>query len=140
VVISVTSSVDFVVEAEDLKKGAVVCDVARPRNVSREVSAKRDDVLVIEGGVIKVPGNVDYHFRFGLPDGTAFACMAETMILALEQRYENFTLGRSLTIGQVDEIMGLAKKHGFCLAGFRNFEHAVTKEKIAQIRARAGLA
>ncbi|MCD8361157.1 MAG: NAD(P)H-binding protein [Acidaminococcaceae bacterium] len=98
VVIAVTSAVDFLIEPEDLKAGAIVCDVARPRNVSREVAAKRKDVLVIEGGVIKVPGNVDFHFNFGFPPQTSFACMAETMILALEKRYENFTLGRKLTI------------------------------------------
>ena len=134
VVIAVTSAVDFIIDPADLKSGAVVCDVARPRNVSRNVSAQRNDVLVIEGGVIHVPGNVDFHFNFGFPPQTCFACMAETMILALEGRYENFTLGRNLVPSQIDTICGLAKKHGFTLAGFRNFEHAVTKEMIESIR------
>ncbi len=134
VVIAVTSAVDFIIDPADLKSGAVVCDVARPRNVSRNVSAQRNDVLVIEGGVIHVPGNVDFHFNFGFPPQTCFACMAETMILALEERYENFTLGRNLIPSQIDTISGLAKKHGFTLAGFRNFEHAVTKEMIESIR------
>ena len=134
VVIAVTSAVDFIIDPADLKSGAVVCDVARPRNVSRNVSAQRNDVLVIEGGVIHVPGNVDFHFNFGFPPQTCFACMAETMILALEGRYENFTLGRNLAPSQIDTISGLAKKHGFTLAGFRNFEHAVTKEMIESIR------
>ena len=134
VVIAVTSAVDFIIDPADLKSGAVVCDVARPRNVSRSVSAQRNDVLVIEGGVIHVPGNVDFHFNFGFPPQTCFACMAETMILALEGRYENFTLGRNLVPSQIDTISGLAKKHGFTLAGFRNFEHAVTKEMIESIR------
>lgn len=134
VVIAVTSAVDFLIEPEDLKAGAIVCDVARPRNVSRDVAAKRKDVLVIEGGVIKVPGNVDFHFNFGFPPQTSFACMAETMILALEKRYENFTLGRKLTIEQIDTISQLARKHDFRLAGFRNFERAVTDEEIAHIQ------
>ena len=134
VVIAVTSAVDFIIDPADLKSGAVVCDVARPRNVSRNVSAQRNDVLVIEGGVIHVPSNVDFHFNFGFPPQTCFACMAETMILALEGRYENFTLGRNLVPSQIDTISGLAKKHGFTLAGFRNFEHAVTKEMIESIR------
>lgn len=132
--LAVTSAVDFLIEPEDLKAGAIVCDVARPRNVSREVASKRKDVLVIEGGVIKVPGNVDFHFDFGFPPQTSFACMAETMILALEKRYENFTLGRKLTIEQIDTISQLARKHDFSLAGFRNFERAVTDEEIAHIQ------
>ncbi|MBC7335256.1 MAG: shikimate dehydrogenase, partial [Clostridia bacterium] len=85
VVLSVTAAVDTVIEPEDLKPGAVVCDVARPRDVSRRVVEVRDDVLVIEGGVVRVPGEVDFHFDFGFPPGVALACMAETMILALER-------------------------------------------------------
>lgn len=134
VVITVTSAVDCLIEPEDLKSGAVVCDVARPRNVSREVSAVRKDVLVIEGGVIRVPGDVDFGFNFGFPRHTSYACMAETMILALEGRYENFTLGRNLSIEQIDTIYNLAKKHEFSLAGFRNFEKPVTDKEIESIQ------
>lgn len=137
VVITVTSAVEAVIEPEYLKPGAVVCDVARPRDVSRRVARERDDVLVIEGGVVKVPGEVDFHFNFGFPPGTAYACMAETMILALEKRFESFTLGRQLAVRQVEEIAALAKKHGFTLAGFRSFERALTPEEIAGIRERA---
>lgn len=134
VVITVTSAVDCLVEPEDLKRGAVVCDVARPRNVSREVSLARRDVLVIEGGVIRVPGEVDFGFNFGFPQHMSYACMAETMILALEGKYENYTLGRNLSIEQIDTIAALAAKHNFRLAGFRNFERAVTSEEIESIQ------
>ncbi|MCD8199162.1 MAG: shikimate dehydrogenase [Phascolarctobacterium sp.] len=134
IVIAVTSAIDFLISPEDLKPGAVVCDVARPRNVSREVSVKRRDVLVIEGGVINVPGNVDFHFNFGFPPRTAYACMAETMILALESRYENFSLGRNLDVNKIKLIAKLAEKHDFRLAGFRNFERAVTEEEIAFVK------
>lgn len=130
IVIAVTSALDFLISPEDLKPGAVVCDVARPRNVSRAVSAKRRDVLVIEGGVIDVPGDVDFHFNFEFPPRMAYACMAETMILALESRYENFSLGRNLDVNKIRTIAELAEKHNFHLAGFRNFERAVTEEEI----------
>jgi hypothetical protein len=39
--------------------------------------------------------------------------MAETMILALEGRYEHFSLGRDISLKQVDEMAQLAAKHGF---------------------------
>lgn len=138
VIITVTSSVDTVIEPEDLKPGAVVCDVARPRDVSARVAELRDDVLVIEGGVVKVPGDVKFNFNFGFPPGMAYACMAETIILALENRYESFTLGRELTVEQVEEIAALAKKHGFKLGGFRSFGRALTDEEIDLIKKRAG--
>ncbi len=143
IVIAVTSAVDTIIEPEDLKTGAIVCDVARPRNVSRRVVEARDDVLVIEGGVVEVPGDVDFGINFGFPPRTAYACMAETMILALEKRYENFTLGRDLTVKQIETIEQLASKHGFRLAGFRSFERAITPAEIEsvkeKIRARTAL-
>lgn len=137
VVVTVTSAVDTVIKPEYLKPGAVVCDVARPRDVSKEVADARDDVLVIEGGVVEVPGDVNFNFNFGFPPKTSYACMAETMILAMEGRIENYSLGRDLTVEKVDEISKLAKKHGFKLAGFRSFEREVTSEKIESVRKNA---
>lgn len=137
IVIAVTSAIDTIIDVDDLKPGTIVCDVARPRSVSKAVAEKRDDVLVIEGGVVEVPGDVNFNFNFGFPPKTAYACMAETMILALEGRYENFTLGRDLTIKQIEKISRLAAKHGFKLAGFRSFERAITLEEIRQIRTNA---
>lgn len=137
IIIAVTSALDTIIEPDDLKPGAIVCDVARPRNVSRQVAEKRNDVLVIEGGVVEVPGNVDFGLQFGFPPGTAYACMAETMILALEGRYENFTLGRELSVEQIETISRLADKHGFKLAGFRSFERAITEAEIEAIRSNA---
>ncbi|MDY5045724.1 NAD(P)H-binding protein, partial [Phascolarctobacterium sp.] len=140
IVITVTSALDFLIEPEDLKPGCVVCDVARPRNVSREVSLKRNDVLVIEGGIIHVPGNVDFHFNFGFPPRTSYACMSETMILALDGRYENFSLGRNLDINKINLISQLADKHHFRMSGFRNFERAVSNEHIEEVRHNAQMA
>lgn len=134
IVITVTSSDSELIQPEHLKSGAVVCDVARPRDVSTRVAEERDDVLVIEGGVVEVPGEVKFGFDFGFPEQTAYACMSETMILALEDRPEPFTLGKDVSVEQVKEMRKLAQKHGFHLAGFRSFERAVTPEKIEQVR------
>ena len=112
--------------------------MARPRDVSVRVAKERDDVLVIEGGVVAVPGHaVDFRFNFGFPVKTAYACMSETMILALEGRYKSFTLGKDVSAAQVTEISGLAQKHGFRLAGYRSFERAVTEEYIQTVRRNA---
>lgn len=139
IVMAVTSAVDCIIEPEDLKPGAIVCDVARPRNVSKDVALNRKDVLVIEGGIVRVPGDVDFGFDFGFPSKTSYACMAETMLLALEGRYENFTLGRDLSVEQIEYITKLAKKHDFHLAGFRNFERPVTDNEIETIQRYAHL-
>jgi hypothetical protein len=66
--------------------------------------------------------------------------MAETMALALDGRYESYTLGKDLTVEQVTAIEQIAERHGFRLGGFRSFERAVTDEQIEQIKRQAQLA
>lgn len=134
VIVTVTSSDAPIIQPNHLKPGAIVCDVARPRDVSVRVAKERPDVLVIEGGVVQVPGDPEFGFDFGFPKGTAYACMCETMMLALDGRPENFTLGKDVTPEQVSETQRLAGKHGFKLAGFRSFEKAVDEASIDRAR------
>ena len=136
-ILTVTSAIHDVVQPEHLQPGSVICDVARPRDVSAMVAAVRDDILVIDGGMVDVPGSVDFHFNFGFPPGKAYACMAETIALALEGRFEDYTLGKHLVRERVDEIGAMAKKHGFRLSGFRSFEREVTPQQIEAVRRNA---
>ena len=139
-ILTVTSALHEVIHPEHLQPGSVVCDVARPRDVSAQVAAAREDVLVIDGGMVDVPGPVDFHFNFGFPPGKAYACMAETMALALEGRFEDYTLGKDISRQRVEEIAALAAKHGFRLSGFRSFEREVTAQQIERVRQLARLA
>lgn len=133
-ILTVTNAVQDVIRPEYLQSGSVVCDVARPRDVSAMVAAARNDILVIDGGMVDVPGPVNFHFNFGFPQGKSYACMAETMALALEGRFEDYTLGKDLTRSRVDDIAQIASKHGFNMSGFRCFEKAVTPEQIEKVR------
>lgn len=134
VVVTVTSAESAVILPEHLRQGAVVCDVSRPRDVSVRVAQERPDVLCIEGGMVTVPGNPEFGIYFGFPPGKAYACMSETMMLALEDRRENFTLGKEVSVDQVDEMNRLADKHGFTIDGFRSFEKAVDEATIQRTR------
>jgi predicted amino acid dehydrogenase len=136
-ILTVTSAIHDVIRPEHLQPGSVVCDVARPRDVSAMVAAVRDDILVIDGGMVDVPGPVDFHFNFGFPEGKAYACMAETIALALEGRFEDYTVGKDLTLSRVQEITAIAEKHGFRMSGFRSFEREVTEEQIEAVRRNA---
>ncbi len=138
-IITVTSSLDTVIDPCDIRSGAVVCDVARPRDVSEQVAAVRDDVLVVDGGVVSVPGWPEFNYDFGFPSGMAYACMSETMILGLEGHTKDYSIGRDLELARVLEIGGLAAKHGFRLAGLRSFERALSQQRVADIRQRAQL-
>jgi predicted amino acid dehydrogenase len=136
-ILTVTSAIHDVIEPESLLSGCVICDVARPRDVSAMVAAARDDILVIDGGMVDVPGPVDFHFNFGFPPGKSYACMAETIALALEGRFEDYTLGKHITRERVDEITAIAEKHGFRLSGFRSFEREVSAQQIEAVRQNA---
>jgi fatty aldehyde-generating acyl-ACP reductase len=136
-ILTVTSAIHDIIHPEHLQPGSVICDVARPRDVSAMVAAARDDILVIDGGMVNVPGPVNFHFDFGFPEGKAYACMAETMALALEGRFEDYTIGKEITLERVNEITAIAEKHGFRLSGFRSFEREVTEEQIESVRRNA---
>jgi predicted amino acid dehydrogenase len=136
-ILTVTSAIHDVIQPEYLLPGSVVCDVARPRDVSAMVAAARNDILVIDGGMVDVPGPVDFHFNFGFPPGKSYACMAETIALALEGRFEDYTLGKHITRERVDEITAIAEKHGFRLSGFRSFEREITQQQIEVVRQNA---
>jgi predicted amino acid dehydrogenase len=136
-ILSVTSDTEVIIHSEHLRPGCVVCDVSRPRDVSPEIAANRPDILVIDGGVVDVPGPVNFNFDFGFPPGKAYACMAETIALALEGRFEDYTLGKQISLSQVKEIDTIAKRHGFKLSGFRSFEKSLSNEQIERTWLRA---
>jgi hypothetical protein len=119
------------------KPGAVVCDVARPPDINPAEADLRPDVLVIESGEVLIPGDIDFGYDIGLPPKTAYACLAETALLAMEGRFEDYTLGRNISLEQVKEIYHLFKKHNFQLAGLRSFGNYITDEDVAKKRALA---
>ncbi len=126
-----------IIDISRCKPGAVICDVARPPDISPAEAALRPDVLVIESGEVRIPGVTDIGYDIGLPRGTAYACLGETALLAMEGRFEDYTLGRNISIERVKEIYRLFKKHGFQLAGLRSFEEYLTDEDFARRRALA---
>jgi fatty aldehyde-generating acyl-ACP reductase len=144
-ILTATSSTQDVIEPEDLRTGAVVCEISLPHDVSRRVAVERPDVLVVEGGNLRAPGDMHWWrvrepgetFDMGLPQGTALACMSETMVLALENRCEPYTLGRGIDVAKVREIDDLATRAGFALADMRAFDLPITREQIARTRAAA---
>ncbi|MCB1265945.1 MAG: dehydrogenase [Mycobacterium sp.] len=122
-----------VLDIMKVKPGAVITDVARPLDLSAEDVAKRPDVLVIESGEIELPGDPQMK-GIGLPKGVAYACLAETIVLALEGRYETFTVGRNIEWEKVKEIYRLGLKHGMKLAAISGVNGVYTDSDLARIR------
>lgn len=90
-------------------------------------------MLVVEGGVVEVPGRVDLGWNFGLPVGTAFACMCEPMLPALEGRQAT-TAGVDTPVAVMHDLARWALLHGFRLAGLQGFGRPVLEEDWARIR------
>jgi hypothetical protein len=111
----------------------VITDVARPLDLPPEEVAKRPDVLVIESGEILLPGKVRMK-SIGLPKNIAFACLAETIVLALEGKFENFTVGRNIEWEKVREIYRLGLKHGMRLAAISGVNGVYSDADIRRVR------
>ena len=120
VVVSATSFPGSVVDDDVFAHGAIVCDISRPRSVGESVLQRRPDVTVIDGGIVALPAGTRIG-PYGIEDGTSYACMAETMLLALEGNFRDTSLGSALSVQEVRRQQGLARKHGFALAGLRSF-------------------
>ncbi len=127
IVVSATSTTGKLIHAGNLREGAVVCDISRPPNVNEDVDQARPDVLVIDGGVIEVPGLPSLGWDFGFEEGLAYACMAETMMLALEKNYKHYSLGSSgVNLETILQTRYWAAEHGFKLAAFRSFNRPLS--------------
>ncbi len=133
-VLTTTSAGRPIIFPEHLKSGAVVCDIARPRDVSIRVHREREDVLVVDGGLAEMPGGVGLGFDYGLPPGLTFGCMAETITLALEGRFEDYTVGKELDVARVQEIARLAARHGFRPAPLHSLDRPLPPERIEAVR------
>ncbi|MCO6449758.1 MAG: serine carboxypeptidase [Caldilineales bacterium] len=126
-----------IVDITRCKPGAVICDVARPPDINPAEAALRPDVLVIESGEVLIPGDIDFGYDIGLPPKTAYACLAETALLAMEGRFEDYTVGRNISMERVKEIYKLFLKHQFQLAGLRSFGEYITDDVLVEKRALA---
>lgn len=119
-----------------IKPGCVIFDASYPRKIPANL---RDDILVIDGVASRPPGETKLNFDFGLPEGLCFPCMAETMILSLEKRYENYSLGKAITPDKIREIYRLGNKHGFEVGELTSAERILPRERILKIRETAKL-
>ena len=112
VVLSATSS-GGCIDQRWLRPGSLVSDVGVPTDV---VGGRplRDDCLVLTGGLSQAPDTMSLESQYlFFHNGSLPSCLGETIVLALENRMENFSLGRNLDCARIEEIGRLAESHGF---------------------------
>ncbi|MFZ2308851.1 MAG: saccharopine dehydrogenase NADP-binding domain-containing protein [Rhodoferax sp.] len=137
IVTSTSGAGKEILDIMKVKPGCVITDVARPLDLPASDVAKRPDVLVIESGEIELPTKVKGLKSIGLPPNVIYACLAETIVLALEGRFEVFTVGRDTEWEKVKEIYKLGLKHGMKLAAISGVNGVFSDEAIAKVVARA---
>ncbi len=117
-IVTATTAGRPILDTAPLRPGTIICDVARPPDTAARLRA-RGDLIVIEGGRVALP---DPTIRFGvgnlqnLPDGVTLACLAETILLALEGEPRDCGIGDDVALAEVDRVLELASRHGFRLA------------------------
>jgi|Deesub1362B_J571_1020462.scaffolds.fasta_scaffold17452_1 predicted amino acid dehydrogenase len=111
IVVVTTSAREAIIKTEFLKHNSIVYDITQPRNIPEQVIKERKDVIFIEGGILKTKG-INYHFNFGIPEETAFACLAEMILLACEKRFNTDFVG-NVKSEKVLELLSLAERYNF---------------------------
>jgi predicted amino acid dehydrogenase len=137
IVTSTSGAGKKILDITKVKPGCVITDVARPLDLPPEEVAKRPDVLVIESGEVELPTPVRGLKNIGLPPNVIYACLAETIVLALEGRFEVFTVGRDTEWEKVKEIYKLGLRHGMKLAAISGANGVYTDEDIERVVALA---
>ncbi len=132
-VVAASNNPEYLIYPANLRSGVVVCDVARPADVAPAVYEQRDDVLVLEGGLVQYPDDICFGANLGYRDGVNLACLSETVLLALEGNCRDYSIGNILSLETVQYLHELARKHGFSLAGLRMGNHEIDDRDIEQI-------
>ena len=124
-----------IIDPARLLPGSVVVDTALPRDV-RPGADRRDDILVIDGGLVSATSEVSFGaMALGLdPMRNLNGCMAETIVLALEGRAEPFSIGRELSVERVLEIGAIAQRHGFLAHPMASNAELVSDSRFDRLR------
>jgi predicted amino acid dehydrogenase len=137
VVISATSALTTIINPAKLKAGAIICDVALPPNIAREISGYRNDLLVYEGGLSAIPSfeiisNSSWNFWWHR--NAIYGCLAEGMILSYANQLDSFSIGRGqISIEKMNYISALGSKYGFQNSEFFCGDFIYQKEDFIRI-------
>ena len=138
VIICAVSSFYPVFSSEDIKPGTILCDISIPSSFDERIR-DRTDIIAFEGGRAKI-FNYNKHkhnkvWSHLFPHNAIFGCLAESMILAFENRFENYSIGREIILGsKIKEIFDLGIKHGYSYSDFCCVDRSYSEEDFLTVR------
>ncbi|PHM51663.1 aminotransferase class III-fold pyridoxal phosphate-dependent enzyme [Xenorhabdus hominickii] len=120
VIVCASNASEAFLSVEKIKNEAIICDISVPHNLSDEDVLKRPDLKILRGGIVQTPhhDSLDPRVRAYLKEGQIYACMAETLLLGLEEHQGNFSYG-NISANQVIDIITIAEKHHFSLSDIK---------------------
>jgi fatty aldehyde-generating acyl-ACP reductase len=127
IILTAGSAVQMINLAE-IDDPLIVIDVSFPRNVFGE----SDKILVIDANAIPLPR--DRLSVSGYVPDRVPTCLAELILLSFEGKKEDFSLGRTLSLERINEIGGLAKRHGFVTDILYSNDKPIEAERLNSFR------
>jgi predicted amino acid dehydrogenase len=127
IVVTTTSHPKSLLRSEYLKKGAIVYDVSQPANIDRKLLKERPDVLKIDGSLANFP-SIDIEFNMRTGKGATFACLAEAILMGLENIKGHY-------VGEVDlahmkRLKHIGFKYGFLHAPYTQFGKPIIHDQL----------
>ncbi len=95
-----------------INPGGIVCNILSPGMSLQKRNSFRGASL-ISAGFIRLPQVNNLRLIKGLPQNVVFAAMAETMLLALEDKFTDYSGNVDTNIEKMEEIADIAARHGF---------------------------
>lgn len=97
---------------EDTHKAAEDADIVieTPRSV---LFRMHGEPTLVKVGLIKLPYPDNLCINNGLPKGVISSSLAETILLALEGKFTNYSWGENINLDKMEEIANIAVQHGF---------------------------
>jgi acetylornithine/succinyldiaminopimelate/putrescine aminotransferase/predicted amino acid dehydrogenase len=119
VVLAAANAPEPFLSAGHFARGAILCDLSVPAAVRPDVRALRSDMLVIHGGLARLPFGEDHGIvGFPLPAGHVYGCMGEALLLGLEG-VRDATFTGALLAENVVRLKKMAERHGLALAEYK---------------------
>lgn len=130
IIVTATSSGN-IIDINSLSSGSIVIDIAAPRDVIKP-EQKRKDVLIIDGGRCGFDDTVQWEDNIftSFVRNNLYGCILETVLLALDNRLEAFSVGRNLSIDNLEKVDGISKKHGFIITNLYSFNEKLDESTI----------
>jgi predicted amino acid dehydrogenase len=139
-IVVATNSPRTIIEASMLKPGAIIIDDAFPKNVPEKIAKERDDLIALEGGIVRLPYGIDIDRGRNVPNvmdvpltrmvscHEVYGCFAETLTLAAIHHNGNYGLGLSDPVLAKD-IFLKAQGIGFRTAPLQFFGQAINEKR-----------